>query len=402
MTQAVSSPHYTADIQGYSRDLVDGVTYFKVLVTENGARQWFVGRRYTDFERLAEGLRLLLPGMPPMPPKSFFRRNFLPSFMSERQLALGNLLRHALRADPTLSCLPPLRQFLQDAATAPGGAAGAVQMQPAYSVPAYAQAAAPPLAPYAAPAAPAHLAPQAAPVMQGTPVAQAGGYAHAAPVQPAYAAPQPAYAAPHPAYAAPQPAYAQAVPVQQASPVPGYSPSAYTQPQPGYAQPGYAQPGYAQPGYAQPIQQQPGWSQPAYGQPAYGQPAYPQPGFAQPGYEQPYHEEQPSHSGGMGKVVGVGVAAGAAGLVGGMLLEGALESHRRHESDAMFRDGGFPPLPGGPGFFGGPGLFGSEEVRTEVIDRDMFGRVEDVRETIVDRDAFGDITREEVIVDDGW
>merc|ERR1739844_191008 len=135
--------------------------------------------------------------------------------------------------------------------------------------------------------------------------------------------------------------------------------------------------------------------QPIYAQsaPAYGQPvlAYGQPPYAQPtGYAQPPIYQEPHSSG-----INAGTAAlagGAAGLIGGMMLEGALENQRRHEFDGL--GGGFgaervfeETRPAG--FFGSKevitdvrtDMFGDRIVETEVIDRDMFGNVEDVRVT---------------------
>merc|ERR1712083_27187 len=97
-------------------------------------------------------------------------------------------------------------------------------------------------------------------------------------------------------------------------------------------------------------------------------------------YEGPVVYEQPSFGMSAGTAA---LAGGAAGLIGGMLLEGALEHERREE----YIGGGF-----GPVFGGGVGdeqvitdvrtdMFGDREVTTEVIDRDMFGNVEDVQVT---------------------
>merc|ERR1712039_854176 len=102
----------------------------------------------------------------------------------------------------------------------------------------------------------------------------------------------------------------------------------------------------------------------------------------------------------MGGIGTAAVAAGTAGLVGGMLLEGALED-RRYEYGGFGGGigGGFGPFGGerivetrNEGIFGSEevitdvrtDMFGDKEVRTEVIDRDMFGNVEDVRITETD------------------
>jgi len=201
-----------------------------------------------------------------------------------------------------------------------------------------------------------------------------------------------------------QPFAAQAIvaptqPVAAATPV--LAQPAYAQQFPATAAPVYAQPPISQPAVpAQPVYAQPAYAQPAYAQlaPAYATPAYAQPAYmASPAYTTPVyqHHDRPGISPGV-----AALGAGAAGLVGGMLIENALE-HRHH---------GFM----GGGGFGGPGIFGSEEVirdvrvdafgdtetRTEVIDRDMFGNIDGIREQIVDRDAWVDVTRVEERFDD--
>jgi hypothetical protein len=59
-----------------------------------------------------------------------------------------------------------------------------------------------------------------------------------------------------------------------------------------------------------------GYPQPGYPQPGYPQPGYPQPGHPQPGYG--YPQEYPPQRRGYG--AGSVVAAGAAGFVGGMIV----------------------------------------------------------------------------------
>jgi len=188
------------------------------------------------------------------------------------------------------------------------------------------------------------------------------------------------------------PVVAQAVPVQQAT-----APPAQVAPQPisVYAQP---TPVYAQPPavHAQPAAV---YSQPA---PAYGvaPPVY----MAPPIYDTPsYHHSHHSHH--SGHVAAAAVGGGVAGLVGGMMLENALEHRHRDRYIEEVRPGIFgtetlieQSRP--HGFFGSEqvvedvrtDMFGDTEIRREVIDRDMFGRVTDVREEVIDRDMFGNVT----------
>jgi tellurium resistance protein TerD len=77
----------------------------------------------------------------------------------------------------------------------------------------------------------------------------------------------------------------------------------YVQGQSGYPQPGYPQQGYPQQGYPQP--------------------GYPQPEYGYPQYEQPHQR----HQYGLGTVA----AAGAAGFVGGMVVNELLDDDHEHE-----------------------------------------------------------------------
>ncbi|WP_026341107.1 hypothetical protein [Actinomadura atramentaria] len=79
----------------------------------------------------------------------------------------------------------------------------------------------------------------------------------------------------------------------------------------------FQQQAVAQPGYPQP------YGQPGYEQQGYGQPGYGQPGYAQPGYEHDHGHghEQRRRGPGWGGVA----AAGAAGLVGGALINEMLD-----------------------------------------------------------------------------
>ena len=61
------------------------------------------------------------------------------------------------------------------------------------------------------------------------------------------------------------------------------------------------------------IQQHQGYPQPGYPQPGYAQPGYPQPGYPQPGYGYGPQQRQGPGWGGV-------AAAGAAGLIGGMVV----------------------------------------------------------------------------------
>ena len=105
----------------------------------------------------------------------------------------------------------------------------------------------------------------------------------------------------------------------------GSSSSNQYQPQPGYGQPQY--PPQQQYGYGAPPPQQ-------YG--GYPQQGYPQQGYAPgPGYGGGYgggyqQQQPPKKSGGMGAMGGAALGLGG-GLVGGMLLEDAIQDHDQSE-----------------------------------------------------------------------
>ena len=103
------------------------------------------------------------------------------------------------------------------------------------------------------------------------------------------------------------------------------TPQGYGRPQQAYGQQAYGQPGYGQPAYGQQ-----GYQQPSYG---YG----PQPGYQgyPPQQQYGYGQQQaaaPQKSGGMGALGGAALGLGG-GLVGGMLIEDAIQDHDQNEYD---------------------------------------------------------------------
>jgi len=273
----------------------ENVKYF--LVTVSGSKvasgaSWQVRRRYNDFQRLHDQLARQRVLLPPMPPKSFFRLMLSGDFREERRRQLQNLLQTAMQSDPSLLYLQELQAFL--------GVQGPPPMPP-----------------------PAQCPPFSAPVLSAAPEAQAmmPAAGQAVPVV-AQAMPAVAQAAPAVAQATPEVAQVPAAPMQPLQHAPAYAQAApvYAQQQ-SYAQPASAYSPYSQApmAYAQPVGAYPGTG-PAYAQPA---PAY---GFAAPVYAAPpmydarmHHQSQQSY--GAGNMVAAAAGAGAAGLVGGMLLE---------------------------------------------------------------------------------
>ncbi len=73
---------------------------------------------------------------------------------------------------------------------------------------------------------------------------------------------------------------------------------------------------------------QQGYPQPGYPQQGYPQPGYPQPGYPQQGYG---YQEYPEHHHRQGYGLGSVAAAGAAGFVGGMVVNELLDDdHHEH------------------------------------------------------------------------
>lgn len=200
----------------------------------------------------------------------------------------------------------------------------------------------------------------------------------------------------------------QAVPVlAQVPPACAPAPAAYAQPVGACSRNGpiYAQPVVPAPvAYAQPIGPYPGTGV-AYANPA---PTY---GLAAPVYEpQPmYSTPVQHHSHSSGHMAAAAVGGAAVGVIGGMMLESAIEGRHREHFIEERRDGFFGTdtvieQSRSHGFFGSEqvveevrtDMFGDTEVRREVVDRNMFGQVTGVREEVVERDMFGNVTEYEV------
>merc|ERR1719387_2016246 len=137
---------------------MNGITRYCIGVSD-GTRSWMVLRRYTEFAELHNALHYAMPGLPPLPPKSFWRKTFSNAFKDERQAKLCGLLQAMVTKDPQLTIFQ-LRQFLEvpNAATAVPPPMGATQSQAMYT-----QALQQPSAPPPVPAAPAAVQ-QAQPV----------------------------------------------------------------------------------------------------------------------------------------------------------------------------------------------------------------------------------------------
>lgn len=99
------------EIQWIGSAVIGGVTVFSFRVKGSDG-QHVMHRRYNDFVELSHGLETtMVAGLPDLPPKSFFRRLCLPSFQTDREEGLGNLLRAAVEFEPEVTTVE-LRKFL--------------------------------------------------------------------------------------------------------------------------------------------------------------------------------------------------------------------------------------------------------------------------------------------------
>ncbi|XP_062986963.1 sorting nexin-16 [Elgaria multicarinata webbii] len=87
-------------------------TVYKVLVKRNPEENWVVFRRYTDFSRLNDKLKEMFPGFRlALPPKRWFKDNYNPDFLEDRQMGLQAFLQNLVAHKDIANCLA-VREFL--------------------------------------------------------------------------------------------------------------------------------------------------------------------------------------------------------------------------------------------------------------------------------------------------
>ncbi|XP_067568269.1 serine/threonine-protein kinase Sgk3 isoform X2 [Pseudorca crassidens] len=87
-------------------------TVYKVLVSV-GRSEWFVFRRYAEFDKLYNTLRKQFPAMAlKIPAKRIFGDNFDPNFIKQRRAGLNEFIQNLVR-HPELYNHPDVRAFLQ-------------------------------------------------------------------------------------------------------------------------------------------------------------------------------------------------------------------------------------------------------------------------------------------------
>ncbi|XP_006009265.1 sorting nexin-16 isoform X2 [Latimeria chalumnae] len=87
-------------------------TVYKILVRKSSEEGWVVFRRYTDFSRLNDKLKEMFPGFRlALPPKRWFKDNYNPDFLEDRQLGLQAFLQNLVAHKDIANCVP-VREFL--------------------------------------------------------------------------------------------------------------------------------------------------------------------------------------------------------------------------------------------------------------------------------------------------
>uniref|UniRef100_A0ACB8FF88 Sorting nexin-16 n=1 Tax=Sphaerodactylus townsendi TaxID=933632 RepID=A0ACB8FF88_9SAUR len=87
-------------------------TVYKILIKRNPEESWVVFRRYADFSRLNDKLKDMFPGFRlALPPKRWFKDNYNPDFLEDRQLGLQAFLQNLVAHKDIANCLA-VREFL--------------------------------------------------------------------------------------------------------------------------------------------------------------------------------------------------------------------------------------------------------------------------------------------------
>jgi len=91
--------------------VMNGVTRYQLLVSD-GTQSWMVLKRYTEVQALHQAMQYSMPGLPPMPVKSFWRKSFSSAFRDDRQAKILGILQAMVARDPQLT-ITQLRHFLE-------------------------------------------------------------------------------------------------------------------------------------------------------------------------------------------------------------------------------------------------------------------------------------------------
>lgn len=115
----MQGPYTVELVQRHAAQKVGARKYMIRLSSARGHLH-VVKRRYTHFADLHAVMRAEFPVLPPVPPKSFFRKHFCPGFMARRLQALRELIVAVVAADPYARS-PGLCHFLGIAIVSPNG-----------------------------------------------------------------------------------------------------------------------------------------------------------------------------------------------------------------------------------------------------------------------------------------
>ncbi|XP_056440549.1 serine/threonine-protein kinase Sgk3 [Gadus chalcogrammus] len=112
MESQPDGPNVSIPCYNEQRDKKKRFTVYKVMVSV-GRNEWFVFRRYAEFDKLHNALRKQFPSMNlKIPPKRIFGDNFDPEFIKQRRTGLHEFIQR-LVSHPELYHHQDVRDFLQ-------------------------------------------------------------------------------------------------------------------------------------------------------------------------------------------------------------------------------------------------------------------------------------------------
>ncbi|XP_069477236.1 serine/threonine-protein kinase Sgk3 [Ambystoma mexicanum] len=112
MDTKVSCPSVSIPSHDEHREKKKRYTVYKVIVSV-GRSEWFVFRRYAEFDKLYNTLRKQFPNTNlKIPPKRIFGDNFDPDFLQQRRAGLNEFIQNLLQ-HPQLCIHPDVKDFLQ-------------------------------------------------------------------------------------------------------------------------------------------------------------------------------------------------------------------------------------------------------------------------------------------------
>ncbi|XP_037550010.1 serine/threonine-protein kinase Sgk3 [Nematolebias whitei] len=111
MEEEPSLPNVSIPSHDEQRDKKKRYTVYKVIVSV-GPQEWFVLRRYAEFDKLYNTLRKQFPSMNlKIPPKRIFGDNFDPDFLRQRRAGLHEFIKRIV-SHPKVCNHPDVKSFL--------------------------------------------------------------------------------------------------------------------------------------------------------------------------------------------------------------------------------------------------------------------------------------------------